>query len=394
MTYEGYVLPEALRLLKQTVQDYVQKEIIALERELDPEAIELPPEHFQQLSKKVQQMGLWCWEVPERYGGQGFNCFWDAVLSEDAVQHRAGLYLPGYGTFGSPPQPVAYEYGTPEQIETYVVPTIQGSRASFFAITEPSGGSDPARAIRTTAVRDGDDWVINGSKIFISGALQADWGIVFTRTDPQSRRGITCFIVEKGTPGFTVQPVPVIRPWYPTQLFFQDVRVPDRNRLGEVNGGWNILANRLLGRGRIPYSAANLGVSVAAHRMAVEYAQTRETFGALLSSRQAIQWMLVDNEVEIAACRWLVWQAAWRFDAGEEFRKEAAMAKLFSSEMLGRVVDRAVQVHGGYGVSKWLPLERWYREARVRRIGEGPSEVMRMLIARYLFSGSQPGGPS
>lgn len=392
--YEGYVLPEPLRMLKQTVREYIQNEIVPLERELDPDAIELPPEPFQRLSRKVKAMGLWCPGVPQEYGGAGLNCFWETVIHEEMVQHRAGLYLPAYHTFGHPPPSVAWEYGTPEQIEEFVKPTVEGRRRSFFAITEPSGGSDPARAIRTTARRDGDDWVLNGTKVFISGALQADWGLVFARTDPQSRRGISCFIVEKGMPGFSWQPIPVIRPYYPAQLFFQDVRVPHRYLLGEVHKGWDILATRLLARGRIPYSAANLGVAVAAQGMAVEYAQKRETFGAPLATRQAIQWMLVDSEMEIRACRWLVWEAAWKYDSGEDFRMEAAMAKVFSSEVLMRVVDRAVQVHGGYGVSKWLPLERWYREARIRRIGEGPSEVMRMLIARYLFRGGQGASPA
>ena len=150
-----------------------------------------------------------------------------------------------------------------------------------------------------------------------------------------------------------------------------------------------ILADKLLSRLRIPYAAANLGVSVAAHRMAVEYSKTRETFGAPLASRQAIQWMLVDSEVEIRACRWLIWEAAWKFDAGEDYRQEASIAKLYSAEALGRVVDRSIQIHGGYGVSRWLPLERWYREARIRRLGEGPSEIQRIVIAREMLN---PGG--
>ena len=159
--------------------------------------------------------------------------------------------------------------------------------------------------------------------------------------------------------------------------------------MGEVDGGWDILANQLLARGRIPYSAANLGVSVAAHRMAVAYSKTRETFGAPLSTRQAIQWMLVDSEVEIRTCRWLTWEAAWKYDAGEDFRQEASIAKLHSAEVLARVVDRSLQIHGGYGVTQEMPFERWYREARVRRIGEGAQEVNKILIAREILN---PGG--
>ena len=166
--------------------------------------------------------------------------------------------------------------------------------------------------------------------------------------------------------------------------------MPSRNVLGEVDNGWDLLANKLLARARIPYSAANLGVAVAAHKMAVEYSKTRETFGAPIATRQAVQWMMVDSEVEIRACRWLIWEAAWQYDAGEDFRQAASIAKGFSADILGKVVDRAIQIHGGYGVTMALPLERWYREARVRRIGEGPTEIQKMVIAREILN---PGGP-
>ena len=385
---ERYQLPEELRMARTMVRDYVQNEIIPLEQELDQDAISLPDEDFNRLTPMTKEMGLWCMGVAEEYGGAGLSLFAQAVIDEEMVQHRAGLYRPAYSTMGSSPPEVIW-MGTDEQIETYGLPTVRGERKGWFAITEPSGGSDPARAIQTRAVRDGDDWIINGSKIFISGAPWNDWGIVFARTDPNSRRGITAFIVENDWPGFSLNPIPVLRSYYPAQLFFDDLRVPNRNVLGEVDNGWDLLANKLLARGRIPYSAANLGVAVIAQRMAVEYSKTRETFGAPLASRQAIQWMLVDSEIEIRACRWLIWEAAWKYDAGEDFRQEGSIAKLYSSEILGQVVDRSIQIHGGYGVSKWLPLERWYREARIRRVGEGPSEVQRIVIAREILN---PGG--
>jgi len=385
---ERYQLPEELRMARNLLKDYIQHEIIPLEQVLDQDAISLPDEDFNRLTPMTKEMGLWCMGVAEEYGGAGLSLFAQAVIDEEMVQHRAGLYRPAYSTMGSSPPEVIW-MGTDEQIETYGLPTVRGERKGWFAITEPSGGSDPARAIQTRAVRDGDDWIINGSKIFISGAPWNDWGIVFARTDPNSRRGITAFIVENDWPGFSLNPIPVLRSYYPAQLFFDDLRVPNRNVLGEVDNGWDLLANKLLARGRIPYSAANLGVAVIAQRMAVEYSKTRETFGAPLASRQAIQWMLVDSEIEIRACRWLIWEAAWKYDAGEDFRQEGSIAKLYSSEILGQVVDRSIQIHGGYGVSKWLPLERWYREARIRRVGEGPSEVQRIVIAREILN---PGG--
>ncbi len=386
---ERYQLPEELRMARNLVRDYIRNEIVPLEQELDQDAISLPDEDFNRLTPLTKEMGMWCIGVAEQHGGAGLSIFAQAVIDEEMVQHRAGLYRPAYSTMGSSPPEVIW-MGTDEQIETYGLPTVRGERKGWFAITEPSGGSDPARAIQTRAVRDGDDWIINGSKIFISGAPWNDWGIVFARTDPNSRRGITAFLVENDMPGFSLNPIPVLRSYYPAQLFFDNLRVPSRNVLGEVDNGWDLLANKLLARARIPYSAANLGVAVIAQRMAVEYSKTRETFGAPLASRQAIQWMLVDSEIEIRACRWLIWEAAWKYDAGEDFRQEGSIAKLYSSEILGQVVDRAIQVHGGYGVSKWLPLERWYREARIRRVGEGPSEVQRMVIAREILT---PGGP-
>ncbi|MBI4338264.1 MAG: acyl-CoA dehydrogenase family protein [Chloroflexi bacterium] len=382
---EGYELPEELKMAQRTVRDFVQAEVVPLEKTLDYDAIALPKEDFDRLASKTREMGLWCTGVPQEHGGAGLSLFAQAVLEEEVVQHRAGLYCPVYGTMGRPPPEIIW-VGTDYQLQTYGLPSVRGERRGWYAITEPSGGSDPARAIQTRGVRDGDDWVLNGSKIFISGAPWGDWGIVFARTDPQRARGLTAFIVENRWPGFTMNPIPVMRAFYPGQLFFDNLRVPGRNVLGEVHNAWDLLANKLLARARIPYAAANLGVAVAAHRMAVEYSKTRQTFGAPLSSRQAIQWMLVDSEIEIRASRWLVWQAAWRYDAGEDFRQEAAIAKLYSSEALGRVVDRSIQIHGGYGVSKWLPLERWYREARIRRIGEGPSEVVRMVIAREILN--------
>ena len=385
---ERYQLPEELRMVRALVRDYVRDEIVPLERDLDQDAIALPNEEFDRFTPRTRKMGLWCMDVPEVYGGAGLSLFAQSVIGEEMVQHRAGLYCPVYGTMGTSPPEIIW-MGTDYQKETYGVPTVKGERRGWFAITEPSGGSDPARAIQTRAVRDGDDWIINGGKIFIGGAPWGDWGVVFARTDPESRRGITAFIVENSWPGFEMTPIPVLRALYPGQLFFDNLRVPGRNVLGEVDHGWDLLANKLLVRNRIPYSAANLGVAVIAHRMVLEYSKTRETFGAPLASREAIQWMLVDSEIEIRACRWLIWEAAWQYDAGEDFRQAASIAKVQSAEVLGRVVDRSIQIHGGYGVSKWLPLERWYREARIRRIGEGPSEVQRIVIAREMLN---PGG--
>jgi acyl-CoA dehydrogenase len=307
------------------------------------------------------------------------------VLLEEMAQHRMGLYNTGCGVFGRNPPPAIWA-GTREQIEKYAVPAIREGYETFFAITEPSGGADPAGAIQTRAERRGDRWVLNGRKVFISRAHDAPWGVVFARTDKtKGRAGISCFILEKGTPGFTARNIRTIRTAsVPNDVVFEDCELAADALIGKEGQGLD-LAFDLLVKQRFPYSATNLGVAVAAHRMAVAHAKQRVTFGQPLSQRQAIQWMLADAEVELRAARWLIWEGAWKADRGEDARVEASIAKLYSSEVLGRVVDAAVQIHGGYGVAKEFPLERWYREARVRRIGEGPSEVHRMVIARSLF---------
>ncbi len=381
-------LSDEQRLLVQTVRRFVHEQIIPAEEGMDPDGFELPPEEHARLVGMTREMGLYNMGVPVEHGGGGLDVTTQALLNEEMSQHRAGLYATCYGVFGGPG--LAQLYDASDYIrERYLYPQLRGEKHGFFGLSEPSGGSDPARAIQTKAVRDGDDWVLNGSKLWISGADGADFGLVFARTDPDAgRAGITCFIVDTDMPGFEVRRiVHVLRSTsYPTELTFDDVRVPAKNVVGEVGGGF-ALANDRLTRNRIPYSAQCIGVSVASQRMAVAYSKQRVTFGEPLSSRQAIQWMLVDNEVDIRTSRWLTLAAAEKADSGKPFRFETAMAKLVATEAAGRVIDRAIQVHGGLGVSKDLPLERWYREVRIRRIGEGPSEVQRVIMARDLLRG-------
>jgi len=381
----GYQIPEELAALRDQVRRIIRDEIIPIEAKCDPDAPEIPGDDYWRIAKKVQAAGMWCMGAAKEYGGQGLNTFEMCVLTEEMAQHRMGLYNPGAGVFGRTPPPVIWA-GNKDQLEKYAAGTIKNAWHTFYAVTEPSGGSDPAGAIQCRAVRKGDTYVINGTKIFISHAHEAEWGVVFTRTDPKAgRAGITAFIIRKGQPGFTARPIRTLRTSaIPNEVSFEDCVVPLEQRLGEEGQGLN-LALDLLTRLRFPYSACNIGVGVAALKMAIEHAKTRSTFGELLAKRQAIQWMLADSEVELRAARWLTWDGAWKAGRGEDFRTEASIAKLYSSEVLGRVIDRAVQIHGGYGVSKEFPLERWYREARIRRIGEGPSEVHRMVIARTLL---------
>ena len=382
-------LTEEQDMIIGMVRKFVREEILPLELDLDPDADELERDDRERLIEKTKAMGLYGLDIPPEYGGPEIDLVTRTLMAVEMSQHRAGLYSPCYGTFGGAGLAQLFE-ATDSQKEKYLYPTLRGEKRGFFGLSEPSGGSDPARAIQTKAVREGDDWVINGSKLWISGADRANFGLVFARTDSdKGRNGVTCFIVDTDTPGFHVRRVvhTLRSAHYATELQFVDMRVPDENILGEVNKGFAI-ANDRLTRQRIPYAAGCIGVAIKAQKMALEYVPQRETFGAPLSSRQAIQWMLVDNEIDIKQSLWITVEAAAKAERGENFRKEAAMAKLVATEAGGRVVDRCMQMFGGLGVAKDLPFERWFREMRIRRIGEGPSEVQRHVIAREILGAS------
>ncbi len=377
------------QMIVDTVRRFVAEEIVPLEADLDPDAGALDPADQDRLVATTKAMGFFGLDIPEEFGGPGLDVTTRALMAIEMSQHRAGLYNPCYGTFGGAGLAQLYE-ATDEQKERYLYPALRGEKKGCFALTEPSGGSDPARAIHTRAHLDGGEWIINGSKLYISGADRADFALVFARTsDDPGRNGVTAFIVDTDTPGFNVlRVVHTLRSThYATEISFDEMRVPTHQVLGEVNRGFAI-ANDRLSRQRIPYAAGCIGVAVKAQEMAIEWARHRETFGGPLAEKQAIQWMIVDNEIDIRHARYCVLEAAQRADRGERFRTEAAMAKLVATEASGRVIDRAMQIHGGLGMTKDLPLERWYRELRIRRVGEGPSEVQRLIMARELIGGS------
>lgn len=382
----AWELPHELQMLRETVADFVRKEIVPLEKDLDYEAYKLPEDQLARVQAVAREAGLWCVESPEEYGGAGLSLLAQCVVAEEAAQCRMGAYVPAGAAFGWDPPNVIFK-APDDLIQRFAVPTIENGEKTFVAISEPSGGADPGRAIKTTARRDGDEYVLNGSKIWITGADASRWGIVFARTGGAGRKGISCFVVETDMPGFTMQPIPVIRPLYPMELFFEDVRVPAEYLLGEEGRGFELVEDWLV-HGRVPYAAGTIGVATAALRIATEYAKDRHTFGRPLAQRQAIQWMLADSEIELRAARLLTYQAAWKADMGKDFKVDASVAKVYATETAGRVVDRCIQVLGGMGVAKELPLERWYRELRIKRIGEGPSEVHRLVVARSMLGGA------
>ncbi len=385
----NFDLTDEQQMIVDTTRKFVESEIVPAEEDLDPDAGSLEPHDFERLVAKTKEMGFYGLDIPAEYGGPGLDTTTRALMAIEMSQHRAGLYNPCYGVFGGAGLAQLYE-ATDAQKERWLYPTLRGEKKGCFALTEPSGGSDPARAVQTKGYKDGTEWVLNGSKLYISGADKADYALLFARTsDDPGRNGVTAFIVDTDSPGFFVRRVvhTLRATHYATELQFEDLRVPEDQILGEVNGGFAI-ANDRLSRQRIPYAAGCIGPAIKAQAMSIEWAKSRETFGSILAEKQAIQWMLVDNEIDIRHARYCVLEAAQKADKGLRFRTEAAMAKLVATEAAGRVVDRCIQIHGGIGVTKDLPLERWYRELRIRRVGEGPSEVQKLIMARDIIGGS------
>jgi acyl-CoA dehydrogenase len=391
--FSGFDLPDELQMLSDVLREFVANEICAAESTLDPTSRAIPAEVLAPLQAKAREGGFWCLDAPTEFGGGGLSTFEMMVAWEQASRHRFAFPIPGGGVLGYSPPVVLYG-GSPEQIDRYVRPTIVQGLRTFTAISEPTGGSDPARALRTTAVRKGDRYVLNGRKMWATNADEADFGVVYARTDTSSgRAGFSAFIVESGTPGMHVTSVPVLRNHWTTEVELDDCEIPAENLVGEEGEGFK-LAQRWMVRGRLMLAAQAVGVAQEAVRMAAEWAKERETFGALLATRQGVQFPLADSLVEIEAARMLTWKAAWKDDRGQDARVEASMAKLFASEMGFRVVDRAMQIMGGMGVAKELNLEHWFRDLRTMRIVEGASEIQRYLIARDLLGSAATGRTS
>ncbi|MFG3022326.1 acyl-CoA dehydrogenase family protein [Streptomyces sp. NPDC048254] len=386
----AWELPEEFRMLRDTVRRFMESDVRPLEDKLEHDAEGAPPELLKPLQEKARSLGLWALQTPVEFGGAGLSVLGQVVVGEEAAKCRMGAFFPAAGAFGGNPPSVLFR-ATEEQFERYARPIVEGSSGrAFTAISEASGGSDPARAIQCRAERAGDHYVLNGTKLWTSHAGTADWGIVYARTgEPGRRDGISCFIVETETPGLTRTPIGVMASYSPYELHFSGARVPVANRIGAEGEGF-ALAGDFLVRGRIAYAAGPIGIAQAALDSAVEWVKERQVFGSRLADKQAIQWMLADSEIEIRAARLLMYQAAWNADLGKDVKVDASVCKVFATETAFRVVDRCVQMFGALGLSQELPLERWFRDLRVKRLGEGASEVQRMVVARHLLGGARP----
>lgn len=374
-------LPEELQQIRDTLRRFTERELEPWAKVID-ERGEIPSEVID-LLRDNGYLGL---RIGEEFGGAGMGIVpFCLTVEEFSRSHRVFTLLLD-ATSGL--APIAVErLGTPEQKERYLRDLAQGRKRAAFGLTEPDAGSDAA-AIRTRAVKDGDDWVINGRKHWISGGSDADVVMVMAVTDPEKRArgGITCLLVERGTPGFEVTRVDTTigsEAIKLAELTFEDCRVPASAVLGEVGQGFQT-AMQSLTDGRLAVSSACIGTADRLIELSTQHASQRTTFGDLLINRQAIQWMLADSAVELMAARAMVYETLRQVEAGLNPRVTPAMCKLFCSEMVGRVADRAVQIHGGMGLVRGFSIERFYRDIRHYRVGEGSSEVQRMTIAREL----------
>jgi len=371
------------KLLRQSVRDFARAEIAPHARRWD-EQERFPSE----IVPKLAQMGLLGIRIPEQYGGSGLDTTAYAICVEEIARVDGSMALTvashnGLGTGH------VLAFGSEAQKRKYLPKAAAGDWLAAWALTEPGSGSDAA-ALRTTARRNGDGWIINGTKTFITQGSVGGFCVVLARTDPSApkQRGITAFIVEHGTAGFTASKHLLklgCRSSDTAELTLEDVRVADAQRLGEIDEGF---ANtmRILDGGRISIAAMALGLGYGALEMATSYAKQRRAFGKPIADFQAIQWMLADSKAELDAASLLTYRAARLADEQRRHSKEAAMAKLFASEAASRACNSALQVHGGYGYVREFDVERHLRDAKLCEIGEGTSEVQRIVIAKHVLA--------
>jgi alkylation response protein AidB-like acyl-CoA dehydrogenase len=377
-------LPEDIRLLQRTVRGFVDEVLAPCAKEIE-EKDEIP----RALIAKMGEAGLFGIGHAEELGGLGFGKLGYCVAVEQLARVNASLWNIVGGSAGL--CGTAISVGGPDDVRRRYLPDLfSGRKVGAYALSEPGAGSD-AGSLKTVARRDGDAYVIDGAKTFITNAPIADVFVIFANADPATgSKGITAFAVERGAKGLEVGPNDEkmgIHGSTTAQLYFNSLRVPVSQRVGDKGDGFKI-ALRTLDFGRLGLAAHSVGAAQRLLEASVEYAKTRAQFGKPIGANQAIQWMLADAATEIHAGRLMVYDAASRADRGERISDRASMAKLFATEMLGRVADAAVQIHGGMGYMRELWIERAYRDARITRIYEGTSEIQRVVIAGALLADS------
>jgi butyryl-CoA dehydrogenase len=374
-------LTEEQKLLQRTVREFAEAEVKPLAAELD-ETGRFPRETL----RKAAELGLTGISVPEEWGGAGMDHMSYAIVMEEIARVCAStsvilsvqnsLYC---GTLE--------KFGTDDQKKRFLVPFARGEKIGCYALTEPQAGSNAA-ALKTKAVLKSDRYIVNGTKAWITNGGAADAGVIYVNTQPEkAEKGITALVIEKGTPGFAVgkeEKKMGIHATACVELSFADCEVPVANRIGNEGDGYKIALTTLDG-GRIGIASQATGIAQGAFEAALAYAKERQAFGHPIAEFQAIQFMLADMATEIDAARLLARRAAWKQDTGQRFSMEAAIAKLFASEMATRVTHKAIQIHGGNGYSREYPVERAYRDARITEIYEGTSEIQRLVIAGWVL---------
>ncbi|MBI3202106.1 MAG: acyl-CoA dehydrogenase family protein [Myxococcales bacterium] len=377
-----FELSEQHQLLRASVREFCEREVRPHAKAWD-EAERFPHE----LVPKLAELGLLGIRIPEEYGGAAMDTLSYAICVEECARVDGSLALTvashnGLGTSH------ILSFGNDEQKRKYLPKAARGEWLAAWALTEPGSGSDSA-GMQTTAVRDGDSWVIDGTKMFITQGSVGGFCVVLARTNKQvpPQRGITAFVVDRGTPGFTASKHLEkygCRSSDTVELTFDGVRVPDSHRIGAVDQGFYDTM-KILDRGRISIGAMALGLGRGALAAAVAYAKDRRAFGKAIAEFQAIQWKLADAQTELDAAELLIYRAAWLCDLGRPYGPEAAMGKLFASEAATRACNEALQIHGGYGYTREFDVERHLRDVKLCEIGEGTSEVQRMVIAKNML---------
>ena len=378
----NFDLSEEHNLIRETVREFAEREIKPIAQELDEkEQFSYP------LTKRMGELGLFGMYLPEKYGGQETDTLSYIIAVEELarVDGSQAATLAAHNSLGIGP---LYVYGSEEQKMKYLPQLCTGEALWSFGLTEPNAGSD-SRGSKTTAVRDGDDWVINGSKIFITNGasdISAGCTVQAVSSNVDGKKEFSTIIVERDTPGFRAVSMHKKMIWRASdtaELFFTDVRVPKENLLGEVGQGSKIMLSTL-DSGRLSIAAMGLGAAQGAYELALAYAKERKQFGKPIASFQAISFKLADMAMKIELARNLLYKACWLKDNGRPYGKEAAMSKLYCSEIAREVADEAVQIHGGYGLMKEYDVERFYRDQRLLQIGEGTSEIQRLVISRLI----------
>lgn len=381
-------LSPELASLQMLMRRFVKEELMPLERAVIARERQgpigrdriFPDEDRLRIEDKAKDLGIWMAPVPKEYGGEGLGQLAGCIIYEELAKTIAFSVV----TPGGVGIPALMEHTTEELRQNYLMPEVRGDKVSCIAITEANAGSDPAM-LEMTAAKDGDEYVLNGTKLYVGAGETADFAFVFARLPgTQRHEGVTCFLVDTQTPGIEAKLMEVMASWCPAEMVFQDCRVPAQNVVGDVGQGFALFTAAIT-HGRLHIAARCLGIASRCLEMSLSWAKQRVSFGRPIAERQAIQWMLADTAMELEASRWMTYHTAWKADQGRDVSRETSMAKLFATGMVTRAVDRALQIYGGLGYSKELPLERMYRDVRGMRIYEGTDEIHRYIIARSLL---------